>query len=502
MFEHASRRQVLASTGSLAAGALAPAVRGSTGANDGGTTPDAPPHRWTSTYDRSPIDAPTDTVASDDGTVTVAGFTGDDVAPWVFGVGEEGERRWGTVLDVERPTPIRGVAPAGDGYVLAGTRSEGQDGATVTLFRVDGEGGRQWHKTYDTPGEEPRTNGVASTGDGHVLVGTALDSDRQIAWALGVDDAGERRWSTPLSEYPVNYAFSVREGVDGGSLLTGSVRPLPTESDPNPPYDGWLAKLGSDGERQWAERYSTQTAEGSGTVHIVYDAADDDDGYVLAGYVAPTFSGEAGRGWAMSTTATGDENYSTVVEPGDGGTGQLVGVCPVTNGYALVGTGKPRAANRPRIWGIGVDGSLSRNWRFTRRFGDDDAVSDAAPTGDGGFLVVANTGSTGSDNTNAFTRKYGGDPVSTPTPTPTATPTETPSPTATPTPEPTPTDTPTATLAPTPEPMTTDEAAEESTPADTTSGDGPGFGAVGTVGALAALTGGTLFRRVRSGGEE
>jgi len=502
MFEHASRREVLASTGLLATGALAPTVRGSTGGNDGGTTPDAPPHRWTSTYDRNPIDAPTDTVASDDGTVTVAGFTGSNVAPWVFNVGEEGERRWGTVLDVESPTPVRGVAPAGDGFVLAGTRSEGQDGATVTLFRVDGEGSRQWRKTYDTPGDAPRTNAVAPAGDGHVLVGTALDSNRQLAWALGVDGEGERRWSTSLSEYPVNYAFSVHEGVDGGSLLTGSVRPEPTRSNPNPPYDGWVVQLDGGGERQWTKRYSTQTAEGSGTVQIVYDATTADGGYVLAGYVAPTFSGEAGRGWAMATTATGDQNYSTVVQPGDEGAGQLVGVCPVTDGYALVGTGRPREANRPRIWAVGVDGSLSRNWQFTRRFGDDDAVTDTAPTDDGGFLVVANTASAGSDDTNAFTRKYGGGPVSTPTPTPMATPTETPSPTATATPDPTPTDTPTATLAPTPEPMSTDEAAEESVPGDTTSGDGPGFGAVGTVGALATLTGGAVLRRVRLGGEE
>jgi hypothetical protein len=503
MFEHASRRQVLASTGLLAAGALAPTVRGSSRGSDGGATLDAPPHRWTSTYDRNPVDAPTDAVANDDGTVTVAGFTGSNAAPWVFSVGEEGEQRWGTVLNVENPTPVRGVAPAGDGYVLAGTRSEGQDGATVTLFRVDGEGARQWQRTYDTPGDDPRTNAVAPTGDGHVLVGTALDSDQQIAWALGVDGEGERRWSTPLSEYAVNYAFSVHAGVDGGSLLTGSVRPEPTRSNSNPPYDGWAVQLDDSGERQWTKRYTAQTSEGSGSVHIIYDATTTDDGYILAGYVAPTFSGDAGRGWAMATSAVGDQDYSTVVQPENDGTGQLVGVCPVTDGYALVGTGRPREANRPRIWAVGVDASLSRNWRFTRRFGDDDAVSNAVSTGDGGFLVVANTASTGSDNTNAFTRKYGGDPVSTPTPTPTATPTDTPSPTATPTPDPTPTGTPTATLAPTPEPMATDEAAEESMPtADTTSGDGPGFGPVGAVSALATLIGGAVLRRVRSAEEE
>jgi len=493
MFEHASRRQVLASTGLLAAGGLARTV-GSVSAS----TPDAPPHRWTSTYDRTASDVPTDAVANDDGTVTVGGFTGSDVRPWVFRVAQEGERRWATVLDVDEPTPIRGVAPAGDGYVLAGARSESQEGATVTLFRVDGEGSRQWRKTYDTPGEGARTNAVAPAGDGHVLVGTAIDSDQRVAWALGVDAEGERRWLTTFSEYVLNFALSVHAGVDGGSLLTGTIRPEPTRSEGSPPYDGWVVKLDGNGERQWAKRYSAQTAEGSGTVQIVYDAGTTDDGYVLAGYVAPTFSGESGRGWAMVTNASGQQDYSSVAQPGDDGSGRFVGVSPVENGYALVGTGRPQEANRPQIWAVGVDASLSRNWRFTQHFGDDDSIADAAATGDGGFLVVANTGSTGSENINAFTRKYGGDPVSTPTPTPT----ETPSPTATPTPTATAADTPTATLAPTPDPMATDEAAEESMPsAATTSGDGPGFGAVGTVGALATLTGG-LLQRFRSEGAE
>jgi len=500
MFEHASRRQVLASTGLLAAGALAPAVRGSSGGSDGGATPDAPPHRWTSTYDRTASDVPMDAVANEDGTVTVGGFTGGDTKPWVFRVADEGERQWASTFDVDEPTPIRGVAPAGDGSVLAGTRSESQDGATVTLFRVDGEGSRQWRKTYDTPGEAARTNAVASVDDGHVLVGTAIDSNQRISWALGVDAEGERRWLTTLSEYVLNFALSVHAGVDGGSLLTGAIRPEPTQSDSNPPYEGWVVKLDGSGEREWAERYTAQTSDGSGTVQIIYDATTTDDGYVLTGYVAPTFSGEGGRGWAMVTNASGQQDYGSVAQPGEDGTGRLVAVCPVADGYALVGTGQTSDGARPAIWAVGVDASLSRNWRFVQSFGDDDAVSDAVTTGDGGFLVVANTSSGGSGNANALTRKYGGDPVSTPTPTPTATPTPTPTPTptATPTPTETPTDTPTTTLAPTPEPMTTDEAAAESMPADTTSGDGPGFDATGTIGALAALTGGAVLRRVRS----
>lgn len=498
MFEHASRRQVLASTGLLAAGALTRTVGRADAA-----TPDAPPLRWTSTYDRTATDVPTDAVANDDGTVTVGGFTGGDANPWAFRVAEEGERRWGSVFDVDSPTPIRGVAPAGDGHVLAGTRSESQEGATVTLFRVDGEGSRQWHKTYDTPGEAARTNAVAPAGDGHVLVGTAIDSNQRVAWALGVDAEGERQWLTTLSEYVLNFALSVHGGVDGGSLLTGAIRPEPTRSDQDPPYEGWVVKLDGSGERQWAKRYSAQTAEGSGTVQIVYDATTTDDGYVLAGYVAPTFSGESGRGWAMVTNASGQQDYSTVARPGEDGSGRFVGVCPTENGYALVGTGRPGDASGPAVWAVGVDPSLSRNWRFARSFGDDDSVADAAATGDGGFLVVANTSSGGSGDTNAFTRKYGGEPVSTPTPTPSPTPTVSPSPTPSPRPTATATDTPTATLAPTPGPMTTEEAAEESMPsAATTSGNGPGFGAAGTVGALATLAGGALLRRVRSGEEE
>ena len=486
MFEHTSRRRVLASTGLLAAGTLVGPVEGA-----GAAQPELP-LRWTETYDRNGYDTARDAVA-DDGAVTLAGYTNDgDDRPWAFSVGPEGERRWGTALDVDEPTRVRGVASAGEGALLAGTHSEGQEGGTVTLFRVDGEGERQWTRTYDTPGDSPRTYDVAPVGDGYVVCGVALTSRQLVAWALRVDEEGERQWLTELSEHRITYAFGVRPAVDGGALLMGTVRPEPTRSESDPPYDGYVTKLDGEGEREWAERYSARTTGGSGQVQLVYDAASTGDGYVLAGYVAPSFDGSAGRGWALTTDESGGRGNSFLYQPGEDGTARFFAVAPTEDGFALAGVAQEGETAADSMLVLGVDDSLSRNWRRTDRAGGIDVGFAAVPAGDGGFVVGGQTSVRGADDVDGLVRKYGGDPVPTPTPTPTAT--STPSPTATASPMSTATSTPTSTGTP-PLAMETDAAGSTPVRTDTTSGTGPGFGAVG---ALVALGAGALSRWLRS----
>ncbi|PSP48481.1 hypothetical protein BRC67_12510 [Halobacteriales archaeon QH_3_68_24] len=448
MFEHTSRRRVLASTGLLAAGTLIGPVEGA------GAAQAELPLRWTETYDRNGYDTARDAVA-DDGAVTLAGYTNDgDDRPWAFSVGPEGERRWGTALDVDEPTRVRGVASAGEGALLAGTHSEGQEGGTVTLFRVDGEGERQWTRTYDTPGDSPRTYDVAAVGDGYVVCGVALTSRQLVAWALRVDEEGERQWLTELSEHRITYAFGVRPAVDGGALLMGTVRPEPTRSESDPPYDGYVTKLDGEGEREWAERYSARTTGGSGQVQLVYDAASTGDGYVLAGYVAPSFDGSAGRGWALTTDESGGRGNSFLYQPGEDGTARFFAVAPTEDGFALAGVAQEGETAADSMLVLGVE------------------------TGSPPYLRIR-------PSTSSAPRTLVWPPTTNP-PSPAGTAAK-PTSTATSTP------TSTGTL---PLTMETDAAAGSTLArTDTTSGTGPGFGAVG---ALAALGAGALSRRLRS----
>ena len=130
----------------------------------------------------------------------------------------------------------------------------------------------------------------------------------------------------------------------------------------------------------------------------------------------------------------------------------------------------------------GMDSEATRLWVTTQSVGDSARGTAVTPADDGGLYALGTTTSTSGTESvdSAAVVKLGGETQ--------ATPTATPEPTPTPTEEPTPTATPPGTEGGTTGPT---GAAGDGTA--TTSGNGPGFGVVGT---LATLGAGALVRRL------
>jgi len=504
MVDDVSRRGILLAGGAALSGGIATKLGTRTATARGGRD-EAPPVRWQESMDNDDAVTRPVSVRAGDGRVRIGGFSGDDWEdgdPWQFGVDTvRASNRTGASPYVEGQFLTQASVPMADGGRLFLGRHVAEpdaDDATPepTAVATTSDGEIDWRRTYEPPFDmfeardlTPRTDG------GAVLAGFSVDIDNPNTWLAAVDADGSIRWERRLDEYFATYAYGVQRTDDGAYLVYGGAR-RGSERDADR-QDGWVAKVGSDGEPQWSRLYRQRTAGDASEYHYLEDVTETDDGYLFAGYVSPATEDDRGRAWALSTDSAGDRLYSTLRRPSGDGAGEFCAVVPYGDHYVLVGNALPTGdAEVDFAWLRGVDASLSSKWESTDPLGQPSTLTDAATTADGGVALVGNH-DTKDGWSYPIAAKLGGDPLETPTATPTATPTpwptQTASPTATLTETPTeaPTDTETPTAAPAPTTTAKSAPAERST---TTSEDGPGFG-VGA--ALAALGGSALLAGLR-----
>ncbi|ELZ28208.1 hypothetical protein C475_05365 [Halosimplex carlsbadense 2-9-1] len=509
MVDDVSRRGVLLAGGAALSGGIATKA-GAQSAVDRGDQAGAPPVRWQALVENDDGVTRPVSVQAAEGRVRIGGFSGDDyddTDPWQFGTDAvRGTDRGGATAYVEGQFLTQASVPAGDGgrlFLGRYTADPDADDATAepTALRMTAEGDIEWRRAYEPPFDMFEARDLAPGADGGaVLVGFSVDIDNPNTWVVAVDAEGTIRWERRLDEHFATYAYGVQRTGDGAYLVYGGAR-RGSERDASR-QDGWVAKVGADGEPQWSRLYRQRSAGDASDFHFIEDVAETANGYLFAGFVSPADEDATGRAWAFSTDAGGDRLYSALRRPGGDGAGEFVAVVPHGDGYVLAGSTFPTGdAEVGYAWLRGVDASLSSEWELIDPFGQPSVVTDAAATTDGGLAVVGNH-LDANGWSYPIAAKLGGDPAETATPTPTETEASTPWPTLTPTPTATPRET--ATETATSEPTGTAPPAATTGPAPesrsaTASADGPGFGIAGT---LAALGGSALLARFRGGSSD
>lgn len=509
MVRKPSRRRLLASTGLLLSAGAVPAVGAarpgssaeSTTTPTGGSGP--PPVRWNRLYSAGE-NSRAKSLFEADGQYVAFGTTrsGRRTRPWLFGVdATTGQGTWSRTLQLnaESETTRQYVAATSvdDEFVLLGVAGEG---GPFELVRVATDGTVRWRQTYEVAGERSFTppplpnvqsKALTTVDDGIVVVGGRLNRSENTGDALvmSVGTDGTEQWRTTLFDGKNSLGLSLSE-TDSGYVGTAATAEKAPEGE-QPPTAAGVFGLGTDGSVQWQNEFFAEGQTESGQASLPFDHAATGDGYLLVG-AAGRFG--QGTGWLVTTGPDGAvRSQRTLEQP------PAVPTTVVADGdtYYATGSVNQRSSRERPAWIGALDGTAEVQWSETPARGTRNAFGDLLTASDGGFAVAGQTvsqGDQGSVTQEAWLVKLGGDPV----PASTATATETPTPTETSTPAETGTPAPAETATPYETPVTaatTAAGAEDRT----TSGDGPGFGVVGT---LAALGAGALFGRVRDDGRE
>ncbi|WP_162224661.1 PKD domain-containing protein [Halorussus amylolyticus] len=203
---------------------------------------------WSQTYDtlRSGSDEYLNSIFVTDGgdlllTGTIESDTYDPSDGWVLKVDSEGDEKWSEEYggtDVDR---VHDAAAAPDGgFVLAGRTASHADGEQDGwLLKIDGSGETEWERTYGSD-KDDAFYGVLSADGGYVLTGAKhkLGDRGADGWMVRTDGDGKKQWDRTFGQQYWDKFWPAIDGHGGGYLALGDT----TSYSEN--QDGWLVRVG------------------------------------------------------------------------------------------------------------------------------------------------------------------------------------------------------------------------------------------------------------------
>ncbi|WP_435174331.1 PKD domain-containing protein [Halorussus sp. AFM4] len=260
---------------------------------------------WERTYGGPGTDRIFDVIRTGDGYL-VAGMESaspdDPWTGWVMKLGPDGEKRWERTYGGEGPSELWSLTRS-NGTVYAGGWQDAGGTAEGWLMELNPDGTQVWSETYDTlrSGSDEYVNSVFVTDGGDLLLtGTTKGSsaDPADAWVMRADAGGDLEWAQTYGGGELDRVHDATAAADGGFVLAGR-----TASEGAGEEDGWVLKIGADGEKRWERTYGTDKADAFFGIHD-----DPDGGYVVSG--TKHVAGDAGAdGWVVKTDAAGRSDW-------------------------------------------------------------------------------------------------------------------------------------------------------------------------------------------------
>jgi len=242
-----------------------------------------------------------------------SGLTG--IEGWVARLRPGGAVRWVRTYGRDLKVAFNAVAHVGGSPVVAGLASPRGDRGDGFLARVATRGGLRDRRRYDLDGLATGVTAIAPGPDGAVVGGTREGPrDHFDVWAASIDGDGTRRWTETYGRSRRDRLADAARTPDGGALLAGR-----TDERSGSAREGWVLKVGADGDREW-----TRTFGGSGDDRLDGVAVGESE-YVVAG--KRTTRADGPQGWATRRSLDDDSGSSSLESiPSAGIVGSLAAV--------------------------------------------------------------------------------------------------------------------------------------------------------------------------------
>ncbi|MCK5691262.1 MAG: hypothetical protein KAI08_00395, partial [Bacteroidales bacterium] len=192
------------------------------------------------------------------------------------------------------------------GYTYSGPRGAGD--SDVWLIKTDSNGNKQWEKTFGGDDSNEGAHSVQQTTDGGYIFGvdTLNLKDNQIYgqynWNVRIvktEANGNKQWEKTFGEDVSNRVESVKQTIDGGYVIAGNTEPWGEGAV----MDAWLLKTDSNGNTQWEKTFG---GEAGNWVESVKQTIDG--GYILTGSI-DLFDGDDRDVWLAKTDPNGNTQW-------------------------------------------------------------------------------------------------------------------------------------------------------------------------------------------------
>jgi hypothetical protein len=308
-----------------------------------------------------------------------------------------------------------------NGYVLGGYSSSPMSGDKTSsqiyamdywLMKLDASGTKQWEKIYGGNGNDYLTSFVQNSSGGFMLAGfttsgisgTKTDSCRggNDYWVVCTDAWGNQLWDRTFGGSDNDYARCVKQTLDGGWIIGGNsqsgISGDKTENNHGASLssDYWIVKIDENGNKQWDKRFGSMDDD------ILTSLLQMPDGtYLLGGYSTGGISYDKSVGsrggydyWILKATMSGAKIWDRRF---GGATTDYLYSMQLTSdgGFLLAGSsdsplsGDKSEASRGQVdyWIIKTNASGTKQWDKTLGGTDEDWLSSARQTIDGGYIL-------------------------------------------------------------------------------------------------------------------
>ena len=362
---------------------------------------------------------------SNDGDVT--GHHGNENYPdyWIVKLGNGGNIQWQKSLGGSNSDEAHSIQQTSDGgYIVAGL-SLSTDGDVIGnhgntdfwIVKMDNSGNLQWQKSMGGTNNEAAYSVQQTKDGGYIVAGYSNSTDGDATsnhattgstdyWVVKLDQIGNIQWQKSLGGNSFEYAYSIRQTVDDGYIISGysaSNNGDVTENHGGPDY--WIVKLNSSGNIQWQKSlgghyidaaYSMELTKDGGYIiagksnSINGDVTGNHGDLSLADYWIVKLNNNGSIQWQKSLGGSGDDIPYSIQQTLDGG-------------YVVAGSSNSNdddvTGNHGNIdcWIVKLDSVGNIQWQKSLGGSGADAAYSIQQTTDGGFMVAGFTTSNDGD---------------------------------------------------------------------------------------------------------
>jgi hypothetical protein len=284
-----------------------------------------------------------------DGGFIVAGFTwlsndGDvtgnhgDFDSWIVKLDTAGNIQWQKCLGGSGRETAYSVRQTNDGgYIVAGNSNSNDGDVTGNhgdfdywIVKLDATGNIQWQKCLGGSSIDDAFSIQQTTDDGYIIAGSTSSIDGDVTgnhsipgpygdgWVVKLDATGKIQWQKCLGGSFDDWAYSVQQTIDGGSVVSCITKSndgdVTKNHDPSGTYwDYWVVKLDTAGDLKWQRCMGGNEDDETFSIQQTSDG-----GLIVAGYsfsLDGDVSGNHGGGdyWIvkLSTITPTEESYPT-----------------------------------------------------------------------------------------------------------------------------------------------------------------------------------------------
>lgn len=224
---------------------------------------------------------------------------------WLVKTDELGDTIWTKVIGGNRHYFLEsGLQITEGGYVFTGyTKATAAGQEDVWFVKTDTSGNPLWTKTIGGF-EGDQSQAILQTSDSGFVIAAVTKSfgtgDYDV-WLIKTDVNGDTIWTKTYGGNQTDWVYSIQLTSEQGFIIAGSTKSF---GYANGKFDIWLIKTNSFGDTLWTKTFGGVENDGAYSVRESIDG-----GFILTGYTSSFGAGEQDV-WLIKTDASGNLLWS------------------------------------------------------------------------------------------------------------------------------------------------------------------------------------------------